>query len=254
MSISDRDRKILWGRSGNVCALCKVPLVSERTADDPESVVGDEAHIAARSPGGPRYGECDPAKADAYDNLILLCKIDHKIVDDQVQEFTTERLLRTKAEHESWVRMRLQEERVEPEPVRVEDDPLAKPLRLTILRTGSDVWYVVSAAHAYFLGDLDEDDAKPEQLDRTAEFLQLAQEWGEVSREVTDRGMVAVREAKQSLTASLNELAELGLLVFGGRRRRILKGGVGPPMYWHEAVLEVVPADSSRVVKDSSDD
>lgn len=60
--------------------------------------------------------------------------------------------------------------------------------------------------------------------------------------------MVAVREAKQSLAESLKELMEQRLLVFGGRRRRILTGGVGPPTYWHDAVIEVVRADSSRIV------
>ncbi|MGH3366942.1 MAG: HNH endonuclease signature motif containing protein [Nocardioidaceae bacterium] len=247
MTISDQHRKILWGRSGNLCAICKIALVTERTADDPESVVGDEAHIAARSPGGPRYGECDPAKVDTYENLILLCKVDHKIVDDQVWEFTTERLQRTKSEHESWVKIRLQEKAVKLESVRVEVDPSAEPLRLTLLRTGTDVWNVVSQSHAYYFRDLDDDGAEPDQLDQTAEFLQLARDWGEVSSEVNDRGMVAVREAKQSLAEALDELVEQGLLVFGGRRRGILTGGIGPLSHWHDAVIEVVRADSSRI-------
>lgn len=101
MGMSDRDRKILWGRSGNRCAICKISLVAERTSRDRESVVGDEAHIAADSPLGPRYGEGDPAKVGAYENRILLCKVDHKMVDDQWHEYTSERLLRIKAEHES---------------------------------------------------------------------------------------------------------------------------------------------------------
>lgn len=188
MTISDKDRKILWGRSGNLCAICKIPLVAERTEEDPESVVGDEAHIAARSPGGPRYGKCDPAKVDSYENLLLLCKVDHKIVDDQVREFATERLRRTKAEHESWVKMMLEEEAAEVKPIRFEVDPSAEPLRLTLLRTGTDVWNVVSRSQAYYLGDLDDEGTDPEQLDRTAEFLQLARDWGEVSDEVNDRG------------------------------------------------------------------
>lgn len=103
VGISDKDRKILWARSGNRCALCRRVLVAERTAADDEAIIGDEAHIAARSPGGPRYGECPPDKVDRYDNLILLCRVDHKKVDDQPRHYTTARLRQSKAEHEAWV-------------------------------------------------------------------------------------------------------------------------------------------------------
>ena len=103
VGISDKDRKILWGRSGNRCALCRRILVAERTPTDDDVVVGDEAHIAARSPGGPRSGECPPDAVDGNENLILLCKVDHKKVDDQVQHFTAARLRQVKAEHEAWV-------------------------------------------------------------------------------------------------------------------------------------------------------
>lgn len=103
MGISDKDRKILWGRSGNRCAMCRQALVAQRTAADDEAVVGDEAHIAARSPGGPRYGECPPHASDRYENLILLCRVHHKVVDDQPLHYSAEHLRRLKAEHEEWV-------------------------------------------------------------------------------------------------------------------------------------------------------
>ncbi|HZR54270.1 MAG TPA: tetratricopeptide repeat protein, partial [Streptosporangiaceae bacterium] len=107
VSISGKDRKILWGRSGNRCALCRRVLVAKRTAADDDAVVGDEAHIAARSPGGPRCGECPADAVDSYENLILLCRVDHKRVDDQAQHFTAARLRQVKAEHEEWVERQL---------------------------------------------------------------------------------------------------------------------------------------------------
>jgi len=88
MTISDRDRKILWARSGNKCSICKASLVVEEMVGDPAAVVGDEAHIVARSAGGPRAGLLDESKLDHYENLILLCKLDHKTVDDQPNEYT----------------------------------------------------------------------------------------------------------------------------------------------------------------------
>ncbi|CCH33054.1 tetratricopeptide repeat protein [Actinosynnema sp. NPDC047251] len=103
MGISDKDRKLLWGRSGNRCALCRRLLVTERTSTDEDSIVGDEAHIAARSPGGPRHGECPPAQVDRYANLVLLCRVDHKKVDDQPLHYTTELLRKLKKDHEAWV-------------------------------------------------------------------------------------------------------------------------------------------------------
>jgi hypothetical protein len=92
----------------------RVVSLPGKASRDCESVVGDEAHIAADSPLGPRYGEGDPAKVDAYENRILLCKVDHQMVDDQWHQYTSERLLRIKAEHEPWVESRLKQE-FEPE-------------------------------------------------------------------------------------------------------------------------------------------
>lgn len=86
MTISDRDRKILWGRSGERCAICRRKLVADRRGRDSESAVGDEAHIVARSPGGPRFREMEEGVVDSYENRILLCKVDHKVVDDQLEE------------------------------------------------------------------------------------------------------------------------------------------------------------------------
>ena len=91
--MSDRDRKLLWGRGGNRCAICRRVLVAERTDSDPEAVVGDEARMAARSPGGRRYGECDRAQVDAYENRLLLCKVHHKIVDDHGHEVEPDRVV-----------------------------------------------------------------------------------------------------------------------------------------------------------------
>jgi hypothetical protein len=59
---------------------------------------GEECHIVAQSPGGPRAAEI--ADVDGYQNLILLCRKHHKQVDDQRAHFTVERLKEIKREHE----------------------------------------------------------------------------------------------------------------------------------------------------------
>lgn len=225
--------------------MCRRVLVADRTEHDPEAVVGDEAHIAGRLPGSTRYGECDPSIVDAYENRMLLCKVDHKTVDDQWREFTCDRLHRIKADHEAWVETTLADVAG---PIRLEPHPTDKPLQLTLLNNGGDVWDLVAPAHLYRFADLAEDDGTDDEHDLTAEFLQLARDWGEVGSDVIDSGAIAIRGAKRSLNEGLATLTERGLVVFGCPQRKILKGGVGPPALWHEAVLQIVRADDSRIV------
>ena len=49
-------------------------------------------------------------KLDSYENLILLCRTDHKMVDDQAATFSTEILRQMKTTHEVWVSQRLTDE------------------------------------------------------------------------------------------------------------------------------------------------
>jgi hypothetical protein len=102
MTILDRDRKILWARSHNRCAICRTRLVADASDVDREAVVGDEAHIIASSSVGPRGTAAPTFNIDSYENLILLCKIDHKIVDDQPRAFTPDVLRKIKLDHERW--------------------------------------------------------------------------------------------------------------------------------------------------------
>lgn len=72
---------------------------------DDESLVGEACHMVARSEDGPR-GESDltAEQRDKYANLLLLCNVHHKQIDDQVSTFPVERLLEKKRSHEDWVR------------------------------------------------------------------------------------------------------------------------------------------------------
>lgn len=79
MGISDKDRKLLWGRSGNRCAICRTLLAIEAKGDDPASLIGQEAHIYPSNSGGSRASESPPNDIDGYSNRILLCANHHKI-------------------------------------------------------------------------------------------------------------------------------------------------------------------------------
>ncbi|MBA6362325.1 hypothetical protein H4J56_13845 [Colwellia sp. BRX8-4] len=110
MAISLKTQKMLWGRAASRCAFasCKTELVMDATETDDESLVGEACHIIARSVDGPR-GESDLSseQRDKYGNLLLLCNVHHKVIDDQPGEYTVEKLKAIKQEHESWVKQQL---------------------------------------------------------------------------------------------------------------------------------------------------
>ncbi len=56
---------------------------------------------------GPRGGLQLDGDFDAYENLILLCGVHHKLVDDQSETYTRELLLSMKTNHEAWVQTAL---------------------------------------------------------------------------------------------------------------------------------------------------
>jgi len=90
--------KRLFAVSGNRCAFpgCTATLVTGNT------VTAEICHIKAQSEGGPRY---DPAQTDeerhGFDNLLLLCPSHHKVVDQNPDEYTVEKLCEIKVAHEA---------------------------------------------------------------------------------------------------------------------------------------------------------
>jgi hypothetical protein len=107
MSISLKTTKLLWGKSGNRCAICRSELIEEALdTDDDDSIVGDMAHIIARKEAFTRgdYDALSPEERDRYANLILLCRKHHKVIDDQPAHYTVERLREIKSSHVAWVR------------------------------------------------------------------------------------------------------------------------------------------------------
>jgi hypothetical protein len=104
MTISVRDRKMLWGRSGMRCAICQI-LLSPLDELGGSTILGEEAHIVSRSPGGPRGdGPLTTPQRDTYSNLILLCPTDHAKIDSLPhgpKDYPVERLLKIKRQHEA---------------------------------------------------------------------------------------------------------------------------------------------------------
>ena len=83
--MKERDLKILWGRSGNRCARCKLEL----TIGGDRETVGEMAHIVGKKMDGPRGNEDLPIEErDKYSNLILLCPTHHRDGHCQLNYFS----------------------------------------------------------------------------------------------------------------------------------------------------------------------
>jgi len=100
MSISKKDSKRLWAKSGNRCAICKEELV-KTNKKGLDYIIGEECHIISSKSNGPRY-ENGLKNYDCYENLILLCRNHHKEIDEvcNVGKYSKNELIRIKKEHE----------------------------------------------------------------------------------------------------------------------------------------------------------
>lgn len=96
--LSEKTIKRLFALSGNICAFpgCTTPIV-----ESGGTVTGEICHITARSAGGPRF---DPAMSEkdrhGFENLVLLCRRHHKVIDSEPDLYTQDALLEMKSVHE----------------------------------------------------------------------------------------------------------------------------------------------------------
>jgi len=235
MTITDKPRKILWGRSGNRCAICKQELVIDTTCSDDESVVGEECHIISGRPTGPRYDPTFPKEQiDSYENLILLCRVHHKMVDDQHETYTADFLRQTKANHENRVSEKL------------DDDLTRRSVRLRrikenipscLLRITSGKQLLNLADDSYELSfDHDELDSQ-EEVELVGRFLQTVRDWGDLGPDLEPSDRVRIGF---ELTEYIRELEDVDFLVFGAREVQVLEAGVGGRSDWPVAIIHVL--------------
>ena len=214
------------------------------TRVDPESVVGDECHIVSGKAQGPRYDPAFPVEhVDDVDNVVLFCRVHHKMVDDQVETYTVDALRQLKANHEKWVSSALNAEK-SPQPVRLRRLKENIPAHLVRLQSGLDVFDILDRGCAFSF-DHDEPESETE-VELLSSFLQEAQDWGDLSAdlEVGDRVRAAYR-----ISSLLDDLERAGFWVFGEREVRRLEGGVGSPSAFPVSILRVVRSTSPEIIK-----
>lgn len=248
MAISDKTRKLLWGRSGNRCAICRLELSIDATLIDDASLVGEECHIASGQPAGPRHDTTLPKdETDSYDNLILLCRVHHKLVDDQHETYSTPLLHQIKTNHEKWVKEKLANTSQLPRVrlKRVKENALPYLTRLT---SGRDVLNLVDGT-SMFQYDHDEL-TSAEEVELVGGFIQVAKDWGELGPDLEPIQKV---RAGLELTNSIREIEEAGFYVFGGKEIHRLEAGNEPPVTWPIALLSVRRKTSDMIVSLSSE-
>lgn len=244
MAISDKTRKILWGRCGNRCALCKQLIVLNATSADSEAIVGDECHIVSPKKLGPRHDPALPeSQMDEPDNLILLCRVHHKLVDDQPGTYTVERLKSMRRDHEAWVDATLSEEEKKPNPIRIRRIKENAPTHLARITSGQQFLSIVGGASA---GMFTNDDPKHEgEMQLISSFLQEAQDWGELADGFEAGQRV---EAEFRMSAMIREIEKEGFWVFGAREIQRLEGGVGIPSNWTVAHVRLVRSNNPEIM------
>ncbi|WP_161937749.1 HNH endonuclease signature motif containing protein [Aquitalea pelogenes] len=110
MTIKQKDIKLLWGRSGNRCAICRVVLTQDALSVTSSFTLGEQAHIVGDKSGSARStSPLTAEQRDSYHNLILLCPTHHTEIDSNEPDWPVERLHQVKSEHELWVTETLSE-------------------------------------------------------------------------------------------------------------------------------------------------
>jgi hypothetical protein len=242
MPITDKSRKILWARSGNRCAICRVPLVVEHTAQDPESVVGDECHIVSASRSGPRHDPEFPSdQFDALGNLILLCATHHKMVDDQQETYTAEVICSIKRNHEGWVENKLCDDTTPP-PVRIRRIRQNIPSHLPRVSAGNALLAIAAGASAHSFNH--DDDLSADEIELVGGFIQEVSEWVDLSSDLEPIEHVRTSMRIQEL---ISDLESRGFWVFAAREAQQLEGGVGGPLTFPVLHLSVLRATNQGI-------
>lgn len=99
-NVNETQIKVLWGKSGNRCAICKREITQE-AEDGRHYPLGVMAHIEGFGPGSKRHNPNLPMMdLNSYSNLILLCPSCHTVVDNDPKKYTVSELKDIKQRHE----------------------------------------------------------------------------------------------------------------------------------------------------------
>jgi hypothetical protein len=242
MPVTDKNRKILWARSGNRCAICRIVLVVEQTEADSESVVGEECHIVSSAKDGPRHDPDFPSDDfDSLGNLVLLCATHHKMIDDQYETYAAPVVRSLKQNHEMWVETKLRDAPAISEIRRVRFRQNI-PAKIPRIQSGKDLFALASNCSAHYF-DYDPD-LSEEEVELVGGFGEEIADWVDLSSQFGPIENVRTAKRIQDL---LNDLEARGFLVFAAREEQRLEGGIGPPQKFPVLHLSVLRKSNPHV-------
>jgi hypothetical protein len=238
MSISDRTRKSLWAKSGNRCIICRNELVQPSESSDGNVILGEECHIISEKVRGPRGEIYFDKDFDHYDNLILLCAKDHKIIDEPNRVYSVEKLRRLKADHENWVKVTLENDVLAFTNDRYNIKSLPK------ITSGKQVIDLIDGSKLFEFEQIEIENA--EEISYIGGLFEELKDYGDIFSDIgfSERASLQIQYSKE-----IEKLKKMGISLFGLRRQVKLHNSFQENLGYHYiASLIAVRQDSSSIV------
>ena len=102
MVVNITTQKLVWGIFAARCAMCRHKVIWESESGG-RALIGEIAHIVGAKLKAARGLGVIAGDRDDAENLLLLCREHHKIIDDNEEEYTVERLRQIRSEYLKWL-------------------------------------------------------------------------------------------------------------------------------------------------------
>lgn len=235
MAILDKDRKRLWAKSGNRCAICRQELVMTNE-NNSDFNIGEECHIVSSKPSGPRH-EPGWDNYDIYENLILLCRNHHKTIDDvsNILLFPKESLINIKTKHETWVKEKLSN--------------IKKQDCVRLISTGTELMSIL--AGVYGIEKIHDTISNREEAEYIGGIWQDLRDYMDIYSDLEPYEQTTLEYDLQELLA---EMSKKGYFIYGSRVTRVKRYLDGKKDIWPIALIYIRNSNSPSVCDECTDD